>query len=186
MTRIRGLLLSILISGVALGACGAASTPPTSTSPQSLPHCASADLRVEIGVANVAMGHVGQQIRLKNESRSSCTLTGYPRLQMLDVAGAPITTRLHFGSDYIVPAIPVRTVTLAPRAAAGFLVGYENATGYATATCPTSSTIEIFPPQNATALRVHWHLAPYGGSVNALRCGVITVSPIARVTQLGQ
>jgi hypothetical protein len=186
VARIRGLLLSILISGVILAACGAASTPPPSSSPQSLARCTSGDLRVEIGVANVAMGHVGQQIRLKNVSHASCTLTGYPRLQMLDATGAPITTRLHFGADYIVPAIPVRTITLAPKAAAGFLVGYEDATGYATASCPTSSTIKIFAPHDATALIVHWHLTPYGGSVTALRCGIITVSPIAHISQLGQ
>lgn len=185
MTRIRGLLLSILISGVALAACGAASTPPTSSSPQSLPRCTSADLRVEIGIANVAMGHVGQQIRLKNVSHSTCTLSGYPRLQMLNAAGAPLTTRLHFGADYMIPAIPVRMVTLAPNASAGFLVGYEDATGYASASCPTSNTINIIPPHDTTALIVHWHLAPYGGSVNALQCGILAVSPIARVTQLG-
>ncbi len=185
MTRIRGFLLSILISGVALAACGATSAPPTSSSPQSLPRCTSVDLRVEIGIANVAMGHVSQQIRLKNTSQSTCTLSGYPRLQMLNAAGAPITTRLHFGADYIVPAIPVRTVTLAPNASAGFLVGYEDATGYATAVCPTSDTIKIFPPHDASALSVRWHLTPYGGSVNALRCGILAVSPIARVTQLG-
>lgn len=132
------------------------------------------------------MGHVGQQIRLKNVSRGSCTLRGYPRLQMLNAAGAPITTRLHVGADYIVPPIPVQTVTLAPGGAAGFLVGYESATGFQSLTCPTSSTISIYPPHDTTALRVHWHLAPYGGSVTALRCGILTVSPIARISQLGQ
>ena len=185
MTRIRGLLLSILISGVILAACGAASTPPTSSSPQSLPRCTSADLRVEIGIANVAMGHVSQQIRLKNVSQATCTLTGYPRLQMLNAAGAPLTTRMHYGADYIVPTIAVQTVTLAPNTAAGFLVGYEDATGYATAICPTSNTIKIFPPHDSSALSVRWHLTPYGGNVKALQCGILAVSPIARIAQLG-
>ncbi|HSN03296.1 MAG TPA: DUF4232 domain-containing protein [Acidimicrobiales bacterium] len=185
MKRIRGLLLSILIGGVILAACGAASPPPTSSSPESLPRCTSANLRVEIGIANVAMGHVSQQIRLKNISQATCTLRGYPRLQMLDAAGAALTTHLHFGADYIVPTIAVRTVTLAPNASAGFLVGYENATGFATASCPTSHTIEIYPPHSASALSVRWHLAPYGGSVSALNCGLLSVSPIASVAQLG-
>ncbi len=184
MARIRGLLLSILISGATLAACGTASTPPTST-PQSLPRCTSADLRVEIGIANVAMGHVSQQIRLKNVSPSTCTLTGFPRLQMLNAAGAPLSTRMHYGADYIVPTITVQTVTLAHNAAAGFLVGYEDATGYATAVCPTSNTIQIFPPHDSTALSVRWHLTPYGGSVKALQCGILAVSPIARIAQLG-
>ena len=105
---------------------------------------------------------------------------------MLDAAGTTLTTHLHVGADYIVPRIPVATVTLAPGGAAGFLVGYENATGFSSVTCPTSSTINIYPPHDTTALSVNWHLAPYGGSVTALRCGILTVSPIARVSQLGQ
>ena len=133
----------------------------------------------------MATGHVVQQIRLKNVSPTACTLKGYPRLQLLDATGAPLTTHLHFGADYIVPKIAVRTVTLAPKAAAGFLVGYEDATGYATKSCPTSSAIEIYPPQDTSALKVRWHLSPYGGSVTALQCGIITVSPIAQIAQLG-
>lgn len=105
---------------------------------------------------------------------------------MRDATGAPLTTRLHVGADYIVPRIPVQTVTLAQGGAAGFLVGYENATGFSSVTCPTSSTISIYPPHDTTALSVHWHLTPYGGNVTALRCGILTVSPIARISQLGQ
>jgi Domain of unknown function (DUF4232) len=181
--RFRGLLLAALISSLALAACGpSAADHPTTVASTST--CLTQDLQVEIGLANVAMGHVAQEIRLKNRSSQSCTLRGYPVLEMLDASGARLTTRLHFGADYIVPALRVSTVTLAPKGVAGFLVGYEDATGYSGVTCPTSHTIRIFPPHNTRAIVVTWHLSPYGGTTTALQCGLLTVSPIAPVSAL--
>ena len=183
MGRFRGLLLAALISSLTLAACGAPAADH-STTVASVPTCLTKNLAAEIGVANVAMGHVGQEIRFKNRSTQSCTMLGYPRLAMLNVAGGALPTHLTFGSDYIVPVLHVRVVTLAPGGVAGFLVGYENATGYSGVTCPTSHAIKIYPPHNTRAILVNWHLAPYGGSVSALRCGQLTVSPVAPVNEL--
>lgn len=183
MGRFRGLLLAALISSLTLAACGA-SARDHATTVASVPTCQTKNLVAEIGVANVAMGHVGQEIRFKNRSVHACTMRGYPRLAMVDATGAPIATHLNFGSDYIVPVLRVTTVTLAAGGVAGFLVGYEDATGYSGVTCPTSHAIKIFPPMNSRAILVNWHLAPYGGTVNALNCGMLTVSPVAPVAEL--
>lgn len=183
MGRFRGLLLAALLGSLSLAACGS-SAADHSTTIASVPTCQTKSLEVEIGVANVAMGHVAQEIRFKNRSSSTCTMRGYPTLAMLDATGAPLPTHLTFGSDYIVPVLAVRTVTLASGGVAGFLVGYEDATGYSGVTCPTSHTINIYPPHNSHAIQVTWHLTPYGGSVTSLHCGQLTVSPIAPVGDL--
>ncbi len=183
MGRIRGLLLAALFSSLALAACGQPAADH-STTVASVPTCLTKNLVAEIGLANVAMGHVAQEIRFKNRSSATCTMRGYPTLAMIDAKGAPLVTHLNFGADYIVPVLKVRTVTLAPGGVAGFLVGYESATGYSGVTCPTSHAIEIYPPHNARAILVNWHLAPYGGTVTALRCGQLTVSPVAPVGDL--
>lgn len=156
---------------------------PSSTSTTSVATaCATTQLKVVLGIANGAMGHVGQEVHLQNTSSSPCTLSGYPSLQLVDGAGKPLATHVIDGSDYIVPRIRVRTVTLAPHGAAAFLIGYADGTGYGSAQCPKSSSVKIYPPHLTTPLIVAWHLQPYGGATIAtLRCGEITVSPVAPV-----
>lgn len=174
-----------------LGACGRSGNGPVATSSvhqsststeRVATACATSQLKVVLGIANGAMGHIGQEVHLQNTSTSACTLSGYPSLQLIDGVGKPLATHITDGSDYIVPRIRVRTVTLAPNGAAAFLIGYADATGYGSAQCPKSSSVKIYPPHLTSPLIVAWHLQPYGGATIAtLRCGEITVSPVAPV-----
>lgn len=141
--------------------------------------CFSSQLAVRLGQAGVALGHVGQAVSFRNTSATSCTLYGYPGLQMLDAAGHPIRTQVLRGAAYTVPTMPERTVTLRPEAWASFDVGYDDATGYANDKCPTSARVEITPPNAYRPITVAWRIQPYGGgSIRHLRCGQITVSPV--------
>jgi len=190
LTRAWRLLLAAFTSTLTLSACGlglnSSSTTTSNTHPattsieNNATYCTTDQLKIVLGVANVAMGHVGQEVRFENTSTSSCVLTGYPSLQLVDASGHPLATHINDGSGYIVPSLPVRRVVLAPHRAAAFLIGYSDATGYGAASCPKSAFVKIFPPRLHVALTVAWHLQPYGGATIAtLRCGELTVSPVA-------
>ena len=126
------------------------------------------------------MGHVGiTGAGFKNVSTTTCTLKGYPDLQMLDAVGHPIQTQVIHGTSYTVQSMPEDVVTLAPGAEAMFDLGYDNGTGYGTASCPDSAQVDITPPNSNEPIRVSWQLQPYGGgTIPQLQCGEITVSPV--------
>ena len=126
------------------------------------------------------MGHFGiDSSAFRNISTTSCTLKGYPNLQMFDDAGKPIPTYVIDGTSYTVQAQPEDVVILLPGKQAMFDLGYDNSTGYGNAICPTSSRVEITPPGSSEPIIVSWKFQPYGGgTIPKLRCGEITVSPV--------
>jgi Domain of unknown function (DUF4232) len=140
--------------------------------------CLTRALAATVGQADVAMGHVGQVVHLRDRSSSRCTLRGYPRLRMLDASGRAMPTEVRRGSAYTVPHVRLRQVALRPGGEASFDAGFEDRTGFGTRHCPTSARVAITPPGDSTALTVVWRIAPYGGDIPHLRCGEITVSPV--------
>ncbi|MGH9058832.1 MAG: DUF4232 domain-containing protein [Acidimicrobiales bacterium] len=119
-----------------------------------------------------ATGHVGQVITFRNTSSTPCTLEGYPGLGMLDAQGHAIATKVSRGTSYIVHAQKPALVTVAPGGKASFALGYTDATGYSGMHCPSSSSLEVTPPNAYHHLVISDHLSPYGP------CGKITVSPV--------
>ncbi len=162
---------------VGTGAVAQVGSPALAQAPGA--RCSSSQLAVRIGQGGVALGHVGQVVSFSNTSHAACTLHGYPGLQMLSAQGHPIRTQVLRGTAYTVPAVPKRTVTLRPGARASFDLGYDDATGYENDKCPTSARVEITPPNAYRSITVAWRMQPYGGgSVQHLRCGQVTVSPV--------
>src|ERR1035437_3661117 len=73
--------------------------------------CASTQLAIESGSGGVGMGTVGVTgMGFKNISASTCTLKGYPILQMLDSTGHSIPTYVSHGNSFGVPAGPAKVV----------------------------------------------------------------------------
>jgi hypothetical protein len=141
--------------------------------------CHSSQLRVKLGWAEGALGHIGQLVSFENVSATTCTLYGYPGLQMLDAGGKPIKTRVLRGIAYTVPLVPERDVSLSPGHEASFDLGYDDGTGYGNERCPTSARVEVTPPNAYEPITVRWRMRPYGGgTIQHLRCGQITVSPV--------
>jgi hypothetical protein len=125
------------------------------------------------------MGHIGQVVSFKNVSAETCTLKGYPSVEMLDAAGRPIPTEVTDGPSYTVPVLPEKAVVITGGAEASFEVGYTDATGYGTAVCPTSAKVAVTPPDASRAITVSWRIQPYGGStIQKLQCGQIALSPV--------
>ena len=117
-------------------------------------------------------------VYLTNVTSSRCVLAGYPNLQMLTSAMRPIPTTTHHGPEMTVPPIRSRLVSLPAGGSATFCVGYSDATGYGTDQCPTARRVAIALPHDATLIVIGWRLEPYGGSLQHVRCGMVSVSPI--------
>ncbi len=169
---------------------GCASQSPTSPAPSisasALPTyvanttCQSGQLSIVRGQTGGAMGHIGiAASAFQNISTTTCTLSGYPTLQMLDALGHAMPTHVIDGSSYTVISRPESVVVLLPGKQAMFDLGYSNGTGYGSAVCPTSAQVEITPPGSSESISVRWTLQPYGGpTIAKLRCGEITISPV--------
>ena len=115
----------------------------------------------------------------QNISTKNCTLEGYPIIQMIDSSGNSLPTyAIHMGS-FAAPTAGSSVITLGPKAIAKFDLLYAAQTGYGSAICPTSTSVDITPPGSKVALSLDWKIQPYGGgTIQKLRCGEIKVSPI--------
>lgn len=154
-----------------------ASTTTTNANLSSVPGgCAVSQLSVKPGGSNGATGHIGQVVTFQNTSTKSCTLFGYPGLEMLSASGQAIPTNVLRTPSVVVQAETPTTVTLAPNQQASFLLGYADQTGFGDNTCPTSVNLEITPPNDYPHLVVPDQISAYGPSLG--QCGAINVSPV--------
>jgi hypothetical protein len=165
------------------GASSASSTTsgPTSSGSAGVAgsaRCHAAGLTVAEADNGAAAGSLSARITFTNISGATCTLAGYPGMQLLDAQGNALPTTVHRGAASSVPPVAERTVTLAPGATASFIAGWADATGYSGDTCPTSTKVEVTAPNDYTSKVITWAIAPYGGTVQHLQCGLITVSPV--------
>jgi len=193
-----GPLLAVCSVAITLGACGSSvagskvtpvgnttTTPPTTSPPTTTaaqagpPACVSSQLAVELGQGGGAAGSVGMVVSFKNTSNATCSLYGYPGMQMLDSGGHPIATEVIRGTSTTVPSVPEQVVDVAPGAEASFDLGFPDGTGYGGAVCPTSTEVEFTPPNAVQPITVPLQIQPYGGGTIAeLQCGQIHVSPV--------
>jgi len=97
---------------------------------------------------------------------------------MLSATGQPLPTSVIRGTSTTVSPVPVELVVLQPGASASFEVGYADGTGYPNTSCPTSSSVEITPPNAFHYLIASWHMTPYGGTASHTTCGQVIVSPV--------
>jgi hypothetical protein len=162
---------------VALAVAAVGGAAPSFARSSAASRCLSAKLHVRLTVG-VAAGSIGDTVTFTNASATTCTLRGYPGVQMLTANGRRLVTHLHRGASVTVPAVPVRTVILASGREASFYLGYADETGYELLKCRTSAGVDITPPNATKPITVPWHLQPYGGTIEHLRCGIITVSPV--------
>jgi hypothetical protein len=161
----------------------AAGTSPgaatTTAAPAAAKGCLAGQLAIEIGPANGAAGSVGYTNDFKNVSNTTCTLYGYPGLQMLNASGQPIPTDAIRATSVTVPPVPEKLVTLIPGSKADFDMGFAASTGYGSAQCPTSTRVEFTAPNDFQSLTVTMAIRPYGGpDIDQLHCGQIHISPV--------
>jgi hypothetical protein len=102
-----------------------------------------------------------------------CVLYGYPGALLLGPAPQhnPLPTLVKPGGNLSFLQISVSTVDIAPEASGYFNLGYSDVVSGGETSCPTSSFIEITPPNDTQQL-----VLP--ASIDACGGGQLSVSPV--------
>jgi hypothetical protein len=114
----------------------------------------------------------------QNTSAAPCSLGGYPSLQMLDSNGGVIPTFISRGNIFSGATPANGPIVINSGQIAKFDMIFAAQTGYGNAYCPASSSVTLIPPGSTAGVTVVWKIQPYGGTVQALHCGELRVSPI--------
>ncbi len=111
--------------------------------------------------------------RLTNVSPSTCVLYGYPGALLLGPAPerSPMPTLVKRGGDLTFLQVAVSTVDIGPGASGYFNMGYSDVVSGDETSCPTSSFIEITPPNDTQQLVLPASIEACGG-------GQLSVSPV--------
>ncbi len=113
-----------------------------------------------------AAGSRGGAFGLTNGGTVTCTLFGYPGLQLLGANGQPLPTTVIRGHYEVVDVVPEQTVALAPGARARFYFMYSDTLGGGyPAVCPTAASVEITLPGAHNHLLVATSIAPCEGHI---------------------
>jgi Protein of unknown function (DUF4232) len=143
----------------------------SSTVPSGPSLCPTTGLSGSVAGSSGAAGTVEVTVGLKSISATTCVLTGYPGLQLLGPGGSPLPTNVQRKGTYPFTAMAPTTVTLASGQSAYFNIGYSDVPVGAETTCPTSTSLEVTPPDATNHLLVVASLTPCGG-------GTMVVSPV--------
>jgi hypothetical protein len=108
--------------------------------------------------------------RLDNTSQHTCTLEGYPAVQLLTMSQQPLAIGVsQQTSAYLYSEQPPQLVALAPGASAYFILEW-NAAVNGSGTCPGAAFVVVTPPGNQANLRF--------ASMVDVCTGSVIVSPI--------
>ncbi len=153
--------------------CSGASTPPG--------RCRTSALSAQpfALAGGGAAGSQGGAFGFTNRGTVTCTLFGFPGMQLLGANGQPLPTTVIRGHYEVVDAVPEQTVTLAPGAQARFYFMYSDTLGGGyPAVCPTASAVEITPPGSYNHLVVATNIAPCEGHIWVSPVTASTPSPL--------
>lgn len=107
------------------------------------PMCATSQLTGSLGAGDAGAGNIYRYLVLTNHSATTCHLTGFPGVSLLDASGrqiGPAATREHTSYEPVV---------LKPGGSASDTVHTINHQG----TClPTSTRVRVYPPGNTASL----------------------------------
>ena len=138
--------------------------------------CATTALSGSVTGGTGAAGTIETTVGLKSTSATPCVLSGYPGLQLLDSAGASLPTQVVRKGGYSFTSMVPTTVTLSNGQSAYFNIGYSDVPVGGERSCPSSTSLEVTPPDATDHLVVvPAVLSPCGG-------GELVVSPVFPAT----
>jgi len=164
MRRIRTSLIAGMVPAILVPAASAA----LGAVQVAAPACLRDQLGVRSNGTSGALGTIHGAWVFKNLSTTTCSLDGYPNLQMYGRFGRPLPTTV---SDSLQPS--PSTVTLDPGKSATFLSSYSDVTT-GTPRCPTSSVLQITAPNAAESHFLPADIQACNGTINvsAVEAGV--------------
>jgi len=136
--------------GVLIEVTGASGSPVGNKITMSGPSlCRASSLQGTIDDNGAGAGTITQRVVLKNTATSSCTVLGYPGVQMLSATGHLLATHdVLPGAPAIGSEPPATPVVLAHGGAASFLITYSDGNQLSpseAAACPTSAFLAVTP-----------------------------------------
>jgi hypothetical protein len=155
---------AVIAVAVAGAAPAIASAPPAQA--PATPMCTTSQLTASLGGSDAAAGNLYTYLVLTNHGSTTCHLTGYPGVSLLDSAGRQIGEPADREPSRYAP------VVLKPGASASDTIHTANHMG----TClPTSAKIRIYPPGNTASTVIAGKIA---------NChDTFTITPMAAGTQ---
>lgn len=146
-----------------------ANTPtPTVSSPMP---CQTSQLALSFGSSNGAAGTIVDTFQFKNISSASCTMNGFPNVQMLDSHGNLLPTQVQQGGGMLSNEPGPSPFTLQPGKISTFEVAWSDVPVGSETTCPTASSLRVTPPGQSVFLTVNTNIAPCNS-------GHLNVSPV--------
>jgi hypothetical protein len=130
--------------------------------------CQPWQLSLTPGAGSAATGHREYIYTLQNKSQVTCTLYGYPGMQMYDASGATMPTTVLRGGAFEFRDFTPQTVMLTPGAQASFAIGFTviPSSNETQQSCAESSRLLVTPPNDYTQLGIEATLNPCGGIIN--------------------
>ncbi len=136
--------------------------------------CLASQLKFTVGQGNGAAGQIEETVTMTNTSSITCTLAGYPGMQLYDSAGNTIPTTVVRGQQQFGPAAANQAPTLVslPKgSSAAFTLHYEDVPVGNETSCPQSASAHITPPDDFVSATVPLMIAPCNN-------GTVHVSPV--------
>ncbi|SHN02313.1 DUF4232 domain-containing protein [Actinacidiphila paucisporea] len=133
---------AVVLAVAVAGAVPAAASAPVGRAPRT-PMCTTSQLTGALGGGDAGAGHLYRYLVLTNHSSTTCHLTGYPGVSLLDSAGRQI------GPPADRQSSRYAAVVLKPGGSASDTIHTVNHQG----TClPPSAKVRIYPPGNTAAM----------------------------------
>jgi len=163
-------------------AAAATTAPPTHAAAASpaTSRCHTSQLSASFGGQSGAAGTILGFIQLKNTGGVTCTLYGYIGIGLLDANKHPLPSNIvrggGMGSE---KQLPKTLVTLAPGQVAHVEYSFSDVPSGTATSCPTSTYVQITPPDETDYLLVTEKLGPCQGGeigIGAVQPGGIPAS----------
>jgi Protein of unknown function (DUF4232) len=143
------------------------SSPTQSPGGAVVTNCQTSQLTLAKQGDENGLGNFANIYRLQNTSQQTCTLEGYPGVQLLDENQQPMSiTVLQQTSAYLYNTQTVQLVTLAPGASGYFILEWSAGPG----SCTGAASVLVTPPGDQTSLQ-------FANTIQACT-GKVIVSPI--------
>jgi hypothetical protein len=174
-----------LLAALALGACGSshvAGTASSSSSSSSSSASRAGDRCSALTTAYVgtqgATGHLELTFSLRNASKRTCRVGGYPAARLLDATGRRLPMTVQRGHGFFPDTLRApRSITLAPGARARFGLSFVTNNEYAGAhRCRTAARAEAGMPGGSAS---QWMPVSLRGAPRLTPCGTkLVISPV--------
>jgi hypothetical protein len=148
-----------------------ATTTVPATTTTTVPGCTGANYTVKVLGTEGAAGTNEVTFGLRNTSSATCTLFGYPGIQLLGPGDAAMATDEVEGGGQSFTDFARANVSVGPGATAYFTIGYSDVTTGTESTCPRTAAVQVIPPNTTTPLIV-------SGQYTVCGAGTVNVSPV--------